>query len=61
MDKRIVVVIDAWPPTSHYPLGHYTKTLGVVGDRITETDVGFSFSNTHLPRVMSACTAGVTD
>ena len=39
MDKRIVVVIDTWPATSHFPLGHYTKTLGVVGDRITETDV----------------------
>jgi exoribonuclease R len=44
MDKRIVVVIDAWPATSHFPLGHYTRTLGVVGDRVTETDVRTAIS-----------------
>jgi exosome complex exonuclease DIS3/RRP44 len=38
-DKRIVVTIDTWPPTSLYPLGHYTRTLGVIGDKLTETNV----------------------
>lgn len=37
MDKRIVVVIDGWDADSAYPRGHYTRTLGVIGDRDTET------------------------
>ncbi len=37
MDKRIVVVIDGWDSDSAYPRGHYTRTLGVIGDRDTET------------------------
>jgi exosome complex exonuclease DIS3/RRP44 len=37
MDKRIVVVIDSWPQQSRYPLGHYSKTIGTMGDRDTET------------------------
>lgn len=39
MDKRIVVVIDGWDADSAYPRGHYTRTLGVIGDRDTETEV----------------------
>lgn len=39
MDKRIMVQIDSWPADSHYPLGHYVKTLGPIGDRDTETQV----------------------
>ncbi len=38
-DKRIVVVLDAWPATSMFPLGHYSRTLGVIGDKTTETNV----------------------
>ncbi|TMW65317.1 hypothetical protein Poli38472_007959 [Pythium oligandrum] len=39
MDKRLLVAIDAWPADSKYPLGHYVKTLGVIGDKETETSV----------------------
>jgi exosome complex exonuclease DIS3/RRP44 len=39
LDKRIIVVIDSWPPESRYPLGHYVKTLGTIGDQKTETQV----------------------
>ncbi len=39
LDKRIVVAIDSWPTSSRFPLGHYVKTLGVIGDRDTETQV----------------------
>lgn len=39
MDKRIVVAIDAWPASSRWPLGHYVRTLGVIGDKKVETDV----------------------
>jgi len=39
MDKRIMVQIDAWPAESKYPVGHYVKTLGEIGDKDTETQV----------------------
>ncbi|ETW05835.1 hypothetical protein H310_03502 [Aphanomyces invadans] len=39
MDKRIVVAIDSWPVDSRFPVGHYVKTLGVIGDKETETQV----------------------
>jgi exosome complex exonuclease DIS3/RRP44 len=39
MDKRIMVQIDSWPAESKFPLGHYTKTLGDIGDKDTETQV----------------------
>ncbi|ETV87152.1 hypothetical protein H257_02135 [Aphanomyces astaci] len=39
LDKRIVVAIDSWPVDSRFPLGHYVKTLGVIGDKETETQV----------------------
>ncbi len=39
VDKRIVVVVDGWEADSMYPTGHYTRTLGSIGDRDTETEV----------------------
>lgn len=36
IDKRIVVAIDSWPTDSRWPLGHYVKTLGVIGDRVRQ-------------------------
>lgn len=39
MDKRIVVVLDGWEPDSLCPSGHYVRTLGVIGERDTETEV----------------------
>jgi exosome complex exonuclease DIS3/RRP44 len=38
-DKRILVVIDSWPRDSKFPLGHYTKTIGTIGEKETETQV----------------------
>jgi hypothetical protein len=37
MDKRLVVVVDSWEPDSLHPSGHYVRTLGVIGDKNTET------------------------
>jgi hypothetical protein len=37
MDKRLVVVVDSWEPDSSHPCGHYVRTLGVIGDKNTET------------------------
>ena len=37
--KWLVVVIDEWGPHSKYPMGHYVRTLGDIGDREVETDV----------------------
>lgn len=36
--QRIVVAIDRWPRSSRYPLGHYVRTLGPLGDAQTETE-----------------------
>lgn len=38
-NKRIVVVIDSWDRFSRNPRGHWTKILGEVGDRATESAV----------------------
>ena len=32
------MAIDAWEADSLYPSGHYTRTLGPIGDRDTETE-----------------------
>ena len=39
LDKRISVSIDSWPTNSHYPVGHYIRTIGRIGDRAAETEV----------------------
>ncbi|CAI9110453.1 OLC1v1010476C1 [Oldenlandia corymbosa var. corymbosa] len=39
LDKRIVVAVDKWDVLSRYPSGHYVRTIGVIGDRDTETEV----------------------
>jgi len=44
-----VVAIDSWEADSAYPAGHYVRTLGPIGDRETETEVGPLWS--LLPRV----------
>ena len=33
-----MVAVDSWEPDSMYPSGHYTRTLGAIGDRETETE-----------------------
>ena len=37
--QRLVVAMDSWPAESPFPLGHYTKTLGKIGDKAVETQV----------------------
>ncbi|CAI4231946.1 unnamed protein product [Auanema sp. JU1783] len=37
--QRIVVQVDQWPRDSKYPLGHYVRTVGNLGDRETENEV----------------------
>jgi len=37
--QRLVVAVDSWPADSPLPLGHYTKTLGKIGDKAVETQV----------------------
>ncbi|KAM1062439.1 hypothetical protein EV2_027524 [Malus domestica] len=39
LDKRITVAVDSWDPLSRYPSGHYVRTIGVIGDKDTETEV----------------------
>eukprot|EP00095_Tigriopus_kingsejongensis_P004748 snap_masked-scaffold510_size151595-processed-gene-0.0 protein:Tk04748 transcript:snap_masked-scaffold510_size151595-processed-gene-0.0-mRNA-1 annotation:"exosome complex exonuclease rrp44" len=36
---RIIVAIDAWPRHSRYPLGHFVRSLGPLGDKATENEV----------------------
>lgn len=37
--QRIIVAIDSWPRNSKYPLGHFIRALGNVGDKETENEV----------------------
>ena len=37
--KRIMVAIDAWPATSKFPVGHYVRTIGEIGDIECESEV----------------------
>lgn len=39
INNRIVVSIDSWPRTSKYPLGHFIRSLGKIGDKTTEKEV----------------------
>lgn len=38
LDKRIIVAVDSWDCLSRYPLGHYVRTIGQIGDRDTESE-----------------------
>ncbi|XP_076167860.1 exosome complex exonuclease RRP44-like protein Dis3 [Ptiloglossa arizonensis] len=37
--QRIIVAIDSWPRNSRYPLGHFVRALGGIGDKLTENEV----------------------
>jgi len=37
--QRIIVAIDSWPRTSRYPVGHFVRALGKLGDKATENEV----------------------
>lgn len=36
--KRIIATFDKWPSNSKYPLCHYIKTIGNIGDNKAEAD-----------------------
>ena len=36
---KVVVALDSWPRHSRYPLGHYVRTVGQIGDKRTEIEV----------------------
>ena len=38
-NKRIIVALDSWPRHSRYPLGHFVRTVGTIGDKPTEIEV----------------------
>lgn len=37
--QRIIVAADAWPRHSRYPIGHFVRSLGPIGDKATENQV----------------------
>ena len=37
--QRIIVAADSWPRHSRYPLGHFIRSLGPIGDKGTENEV----------------------
>ena len=37
--QRIIVAIDSWPRNSRYPLGHFVRALGEIGNKTTENEV----------------------
>lgn len=37
--NKIVVAIDQWPRHSRYPMGHFVRVLGPIGDKATENEV----------------------
>ena len=43
--QKIIVAIDSWPRTSRYPLGHFVRALGNIGDKNTENEVIFLLVN----------------
>lgn len=39
LGQRLIVALDSWPTSSPFPLGHYVRTIGPVGDKDVETQV----------------------
>lgn len=37
--QRIIIAIDQWPRHSRYPMGHFVRALGPLGDKETENEV----------------------
>ncbi|XP_026755514.2 exosome complex exonuclease RRP44 [Galleria mellonella] len=37
--QRILVALDSWPRNSRYPLGHFVRALGPIGDKDAENEV----------------------
>ncbi|CAG0883873.1 unnamed protein product [Darwinula stevensoni] len=56
--QRIVVAIDSWPRNSRYPLGHFVRALGEVGDKATENEVlllEHDIPHSHFSEAVLAC------
>ncbi|XP_045765418.1 exosome complex exonuclease RRP44 isoform X2 [Maniola jurtina] len=39
VSQRILVALDSWPRNSRYPLGHFVRSLGRIGDKNAENEV----------------------
>ena len=39
LSYRFVIHIDSWEPNSHYPNGHFVRSIGPIGNIETETEV----------------------
>ncbi|XP_045447025.1 exosome complex exonuclease RRP44 [Melitaea cinxia] len=39
VSQRILVALDSWPRNSRYPLGHFVRSLGPIGDKDAENEV----------------------
>ncbi|XP_032512686.2 exosome complex exonuclease RRP44 [Danaus plexippus] len=39
ISQRILVALDSWPRNSRYPLGHFVRSLGPIGDKDAENEV----------------------
>ncbi|GBP37964.1 Exosome complex exonuclease RRP44 [Eumeta japonica] len=37
--QRILVALDSWPRNSRYPLGHFVRALGPIGNKAAENEV----------------------
>jgi exosome complex exonuclease DIS3/RRP44 len=46
--QKIIVAIDSWPRTSRYPLGHFVRALGNIGDKDTENEVTIYIGFAHF-------------
>jgi exosome complex exonuclease DIS3/RRP44 len=58
LGQRILVAMDSWPITSLYPLGHYVKALGSIGNVSVETQVvlhEFNIPCDPFPAKVLAC------
>lgn len=58
LGQRILVAMDSWPITSRYPLGHYVKALGSIGNVSVETQVvlhEFNIPCDPFPAKVLAC------
>lgn len=55
MGHRVIVCIDGWPRDSRYPIGHYVRTIGAIGDRETENEVCHFSRTAHLFKELLIC------
>eukprot|EP00042_Codosiga_hollandica_P053611 m.707459 g.707459 ORF g.707459 m.707459 type:complete len:1226 (-) comp58730_c0_seq11:17-3694(-) len=54
MNNRLVVRIDDWPASSPHPIGHFVRSLGRIGERLTETRSLLVEHDIQVPEFSSA-------